>query len=1193
MISKRVLYCVLTTFLVAIVLTGTAVAGETRTVENGSTVFVYENISLSDDPTALTLMHYTQDDNPVITNIISSKNGVFSLNNGDVNGNYGRYYYNGSPSSENGKYIEIYYPEITLKAELVEENGENTGNSIDGKSINKKTNITFIIEVPTVGTAQIGATAKIVFKTPDGRDVKIFGTDSSGIPKDYSVISLDQAQVITGVVVPGKNSTAGTWTAQAEFVTPASFKDAHKSNTISFTVTSTTLIITAARDSVIRSNPFTVTISGEANTSYNIYITNPEEIASKNPVLLDGQDGYKGVIAGINAQYGGVFETSTSGMRTVQFSTDVNTENKTYTIRVEETGTDPDWDEVKVKVEKGAVTMSASGDGTYYIGEEITLSGTNTDSDNVFLFITGPNLDNNGIVLKDLPEQNPACLATNPVSVKSDNTWEYKWNTSGCALDTGAYTIYATSVLTNGKSTEANGTAIKLADATYVSTLITLKHPTLTIYTDTDRISQGDSLYISGICEKCLSNSMTYYLVGPETFLTDTISVDADGSYHTSIRIGADSPSGIYHVVTERPTTDGSSDTQDEEIIRSIIAGTTTQDGRYAIVEFTVGAEPVIPPASPSGAVTIHASSESLYLGETITFTGSNTKSNSVYLFITGPNLDPYGYQLSNVSKRIKAGNADGPTASVDNNKWEYTWNTSNTGLDIGTYTIYATDRLTNGKSAFSDGNAAPILSAEYASTTVEIKMPYFTMIPSAYYVQKNEILSIKGNATGNPQELAYYLFGPNTYLHATTPVQDNGSYEIIIPTTSTWSQNQYYLIIEHPMYNNEFNIIETKMGSTTELTVKYPGYGPTTNETIIVEGPGKLQGVNAADALTKMIDSANIDDVYGKYTFIVYDGAKPLPNQPTDDNEIMPQLTHEIIKSSCTPSGNLKVGESATAVVDIEFKHNTTSSQILLESGLKNQKWSGTLSEPWGSTLTLPADISYVDGWLLSGLPTNIILHLTVTGTVPDTIGKEISQLRITEIDSSEKILFHYTSPKQLIIREGTDVSATLALSKGWNFISIPKTLSSESNSAEKLFAYVNTSNHQILGYDAQISAWKPVQAKEIIRPLTGYWVYAEEPISLMLSYTNDPSIPSTKEVYPGWNAVGLSADTETNAINAFAGTTWIRAIPWNLSKGSYGTAITNGGVGDNDPSINLLQPGWGYWLYVQEQGTITGMTV
>ena len=36
------------------------------------------------------------------------------------------------------------------------------------------------------------------------------------------------------------------------------------------------------------------------------------------------------------------------------------------------------------------------------------------------------------------------------------------------------------------------------------------------------------------------------------------------------------------------------------------------------------------------------------------------------------------------------------------------------------------------------------------------------------------------------------------------------------------------------------------------------------------VEGPDKLQGSNAADALTKMIDNANIDDIYTKLTFTV-----------------------------------------------------------------------------------------------------------------------------------------------------------------------------------------------------------------------------------------------------------------------------------------------------------------------------------
>ena len=69
------------------------------------------------------------------------------------------------------------------------------------------------------------------------------------------------------------NVDAGTWTAQAEFIAPKSFSDyAEKSNTGSFTVQSSTLTITAGKDSVVRSNPFTVTISGKAQTIYAVFI---------------------------------------------------------------------------------------------------------------------------------------------------------------------------------------------------------------------------------------------------------------------------------------------------------------------------------------------------------------------------------------------------------------------------------------------------------------------------------------------------------------------------------------------------------------------------------------------------------------------------------------------------------------------------------------------------------------------------------------------------------------------------------------------------------------------------------------------------------------------------------------------------------------------------------------------------------
>ena len=45
-----------------------------------------------------------------------------------------------------------------------------------------------------------------------------------------------------------------------------------------------------------------------------------------------------------------------------------------------------------MKVEKGAVTIVAAGDQSYYLGEEIKFSGTNTETQTTYLFISGPNL---------------------------------------------------------------------------------------------------------------------------------------------------------------------------------------------------------------------------------------------------------------------------------------------------------------------------------------------------------------------------------------------------------------------------------------------------------------------------------------------------------------------------------------------------------------------------------------------------------------------------------------------------------------------------------------------------------------------------------------------------------------------------------------------------------------------------------
>ncbi len=49
-------------------------------------------------------------------------------------------------------------------------------------------------------------------------------------------------------------------------------------------------------------------------------------------------------------------------------------------------------DEVTVTVQKGAVTIVAAGDQSYYLGEEVKFSGTNTESYTTYLFMIGPNL---------------------------------------------------------------------------------------------------------------------------------------------------------------------------------------------------------------------------------------------------------------------------------------------------------------------------------------------------------------------------------------------------------------------------------------------------------------------------------------------------------------------------------------------------------------------------------------------------------------------------------------------------------------------------------------------------------------------------------------------------------------------------------------------------------------------------------
>jgi hypothetical protein len=94
-----------------------------------------------------------------------------------------------------------------------------------------------------------------------------------------------------------------------------------------------------------------------------------------------------------------------------------------------------------------AAPVSAYGyaeDYEGFLGETIDLHGVAYNSDEIYLFMTGPGLPADGVMLTDTSR-----LASqgqfNMVDVASDGTWSMQWDTSRIEnqIDYGTYTVYA------------------------------------------------------------------------------------------------------------------------------------------------------------------------------------------------------------------------------------------------------------------------------------------------------------------------------------------------------------------------------------------------------------------------------------------------------------------------------------------------------------------------------------------------------------------------------------------------------------------------------------------------------------------------------------------------------------------------------------------------------------------------------
>jgi len=278
------------------------------------------------------------------------------------------------------------------------------------------------------------------------------------------------------------------------------------------------------------------------------------------------------------------------------------------------------------------------------------------------------------------------------------------------------------------------------------------------------------------------------------------------------------------------------------------------------------------------GAVTIVAAGDqSYYLGEEIKFSGTNTETYKTYLFLIGPNLPELGAKIADSDPRSAGSAAPGITnnyvpdfKAVDvngDNTWSWKWGTASYALDAGTYTIYAVSQP-------YDKNH--LENAAYGTVSIIIKKPFVSATASQSTVAKGDRIYITGTAEGDPSSVQIWIMGKNYATKNSASVNSDASfkYEVTQSTTQKLSSGQYFVVVQHPMQNKQYDVdtdgqyVVNKQLTTSSAT----GSLISSNFTRIFKllGSGSLQGSDAAEALAEGINDANVDDTYTKLQFLV-----------------------------------------------------------------------------------------------------------------------------------------------------------------------------------------------------------------------------------------------------------------------------------------------------------------------------------
>lgn len=596
------------------------------------------------------------------------------------------------------------------------------------------------------------------------------------------------------------------------------------------------------------------------------------------------------------------------------------------------------------------------------------------------------------------------------------------------------------------------------------------------------------------------------------------------------------------------------------------------------------------------GVVTINTEvcdemTDSTYLGETVRIYGTNTDSRYTYLFITGPCQSCAGedMELNGDVENWKASTFTRVNVS-SNDEWEYFWYTRNLQIDLGQYTIYATSMPNDAPAlegvACTDCSEAGDQCAAWDKTpftfleptiTADVNPKILSIIccaPTSIVID-GEAMGLRGEAIGQEYDtvpVGVWVFGENKvagekYVFEIADVDCvSGEFEVDLAEhidTLALLPGTYTIVVQHPMYNHRLDIIpEDEICEQSEwcwwlrlnpqIMMDEVWY-PDTNRKFVVtatpvrwsklfviEGPDRLAGTAALNALLAGFNDPNIDDKIVVLTFKV-----------ESNNALQAGF-----------SGTPTSGSSPLSVqfTDISIGYPET--------------WSWDFGDGYTSTEQNPLHVYQNSG--------TYSVTLSVTGLSGSSSVTKNGYISVT------------TGPTQTgtVTPTPTQAPHTINLYTGWNLISTPRTLAIGQNTAGVVFGGVldKTGGRPLWLYDAS-SGWISMDSGTIVKPLDGIWIYQTSPSTVTLTYKNDPTeLPPTRQLYAGWNLIGFSDVSPFSAKGTLISVKdqWSIAMGFDAVNQQYETPAIINGVNDG----TLMRPMKGYWLFMNAPGNLAAIS-